>query len=124
MWSNATSAARAGVISTIRHAARLGMLAVPPLVLNGHAKGPEPPAAARSRPGLGDCDPTRPGADADEAAGARLLPASAAGERVAGDALVARDEQVPVDAAPPKAEVGGRGKRVRVHGVDVGRVRV
>jgi len=33
-----------------------------------------------------------------------LLPAIAAGERVAGDALVSADEHVPVDAAPTEAE--------------------
>src|SRR5206468_5287025 len=56
-----------------------------------------------------------------------LLPAIAAGERVAGDALVAPDEHVPVDAAPAEAEARCRGKRVRVvrvHGVAEGRVRI
>src|SRR5438874_13649249 len=58
------------------------------------------------------------------AARARLLPAIAAGERVARDALVSPDEHVPVDAAPTEAEARGRGKRVRVHRVAVGQVRV
>src|SRR5438552_5844825 len=56
-----------------------------------------------------------------------LLPAIAAGERVAGDALVPPDEHVPVDAAPTEAEARCRGKRVRVvrvQGVAVGRVRI
>jgi hypothetical protein len=33
-----------------------------------------------------------------------LVPAIAAGERVAGDALVPPDEHVPIDAAPTEAE--------------------
>ena len=37
-------------------------------------------------------------------AGALLLPAIAAGERVAGEALVSPDEHMPVDAAPTEAE--------------------
>src|SRR5207249_12338147 len=54
-----------------------------------------------------------------------LLPAIAAGERVAGDALVPPDEHVPVDAAPAEAEARCRRKRVRVvPGVAVGRVRI
>src|SRR6059036_1795159 len=60
-------------------------------------------------------------------ASARLLPAIAAGERVAGDALVPPDEHVPVDAAPTEAEARCRGKRVRVlrvNGVAVGRGRI
>src|SRR5204863_9624301 len=72
-------------------------------------------------------DGPRPGADAGVAARARLLPAIAAGERVAGDALVPPDEHVPVDAAPAEAEAQCRGKPVgvvRVHGVAVGRVRI
>jgi len=60
-------------------------------------------AAARSRPGVRGCGPTRPGADGGCGARARLLPAIAAGERVAGDALVSPDEHVPVDAAPTEA---------------------
>src|SRR6266446_4360745 len=67
---------------------------------------------------------TRPGADGACGARARLLPAIAAGERVAGDALVPPDEHVPVDAAPTKAEARCRGKRVWVHGIAVGRVRI
>src|SRR5438132_1418180 len=58
---------------------------------------------------------------------ARLLPAIAAGERIAGDPLVSPDEHVPVDAAPAEAEARCRGKRVwvvRVRGVAVGRVRI
>src|SRR5437016_4386230 len=96
------------------------------LAHSGHLRRPssQRTAATRSRPGVWGCDPTRPGADAGVAARARLLPAIAAGERVAGDALVSPDEHVPVDAAPTKAEARGRGKRVRVHGVAVGRVRV
>src|SRR3989475_12738278 len=57
-------------------------------------------------------------------ASARLLPAIAAGERVAGDALVPPDEHVPIDAAPTEPEARRRGERVwvvRVHGVAVGR---
>src|SRR5437016_1352608 len=57
-------------------------------------------------------------------ASARLLPAIAAGERVAGDALVSPDEHVPVNAASTEPEARCRGKRVRVHGVAVGRVRI
>src|SRR5947208_6041939 len=53
-----------------------------------------------------------------------LLPAIAARERVAGDALVSPDEHVPVDAAPTEAEARCRGKGVRVHRVAVGRVRI
>src|SRR5438874_11585451 len=56
-----------------------------------------------------------------------LLPAKAAGERVAGDALVSPDEHVPVDAAPAEPEARCRGKRVRVvrvPGVAGGRVRI
>src|SRR3989475_12255872 len=56
-----------------------------------------------------------------------LLPAIAAGERVAGDALVPHDEHVPVDAAPTEAEARCRGKRVgvvRVHGVAIRWVRI
>src|SRR5437773_7477280 len=56
-----------------------------------------------------------------------LLPAIPPRERVAGGGLVARDEDVAVDAAPPEAEARCRGKRVRVvrvHGVAVGRVRI
>src|SRR3989442_4442933 len=98
------------------------------LAHSGHLRQPssQRTAATRSRPGVWGCDRTRPGADAGVAARARLLPAIAAGERVAGDALVSPDEHVPVDAAPTKAEARGRGKRVRVHGVAVavGRVRV
>ena len=60
-------------------------------------------AGARSRVEQFGDEP-RPGADAGVAAGARLLPAIAAGERVAGDALVSPDEHVPVDAAPTEAE--------------------
>src|SRR5438034_1864764 len=58
---------------------------------------------------------------------ARLLPAIAAGEGVAGDALVPPDEDVSVDAAPAEAKARCRGKRVRVvrvPGVAVGRVRI
>src|SRR5438132_2474413 len=57
-------------------------------------------------------------------ASARLLPAIAAGERVARDALVSPDEHVPVDAAPAEPEARRRGERVRVRGVAVGRVRI
>src|SRR5438094_3447240 len=56
---------------------------------------------------------------------ARLLPAIAAGERIAGDPLVSPDEHVAVDAAPAEAEARCRRKRVRVApGVAVGRVRI
>src|SRR2546425_7752859 len=68
------------------------------------------------------CGPTRPGADGG--ARARLLPAIAAGEGVAGDALVSPDEDVPVDAAPTEAEARCWGEWVWVHGVAVGRVRI
>src|SRR5207249_7631499 len=44
---------------------------------------------------------------------ARPLPAIAARERVAGDALVPPDEHVPVDAAPAEPEARRRRKRVR-----------
>src|SRR5438046_3123686 len=60
-------------------------------------------------------------------AAARPLPAIAAGERVAGDALVPPDEHMPVDAAPTEPEARCRGKRigvVRIHGVAVGQVRI
>src|SRR5213079_154424 len=53
--------------------------------------------------------------------------AIAAGERVAGDALVPPDEHMPVDAAPTEPEARCRGKRigvVRIHGVAVGQVRI
>src|SRR5437667_5234024 len=72
------------------------------------------------------CGPPRSGADGVGRA-CPLLPAIAAGERVAGDALVPPDEHVPVDAAPTEAEARCRGKRVRVvrvQGVAVGRVRI
>src|SRR2546425_56495 len=56
-----------------------------------------------------------------------LLPAIAAGEGVAGDALVPPDEDVSVDTAPAEPEARCQGKRVRVvrvRGVAVGRVRI
>src|SRR5439155_3097518 len=83
-----------------------------------------------TEPILGNAEPgprvgvTRRGPSVGAGAAPPLLPAVAAGEGVALDALVPPDEHVPVDADPTEAEARCRGKRVRVHGVAVGRVRV
>src|SRR5439155_17755789 len=83
-----------------------------------------------TEPILGNAEPgprvgvTRRGRSVGAGAAPPLLPAVAAGEGVALDALVPPDEHVPVDAAPTEAEARCRGKRVRVHGAAVGRVRI